>query len=58
MGDRMFDTASYVLMQGPQTYLNIQTSLLAASGTTDASLSTQPVTQVTLPPHSAAIVYA
>lgn len=115
--DRLFDVASYLLVQGPQSYVNIQTSmdaewwpeydvdlgaprgtahygavawrdfakgrvfvnpgdapqtvtfagqlvvphgggLVSVSGATDASLSTQPVTQVALPPRSAAIVYA
>ena len=115
--DRLFDVASYLLVQGSQSYVNIQTSmeaewwpeydvdlgaprgaahygavawrdfakgrvfvnpgdspqavtytgrlvvphgggLVGGDGTTDASLSTQPVTQLTLPPHSAAIVYA
>jgi hypothetical protein len=114
--DRLFDVASYLLVQGPQTYVNIQTSqepewwpeyevdlgaprgdahygavawrdfargrvlvnpgdsaqtvafagrlvlpqgggLVSATGTSDAALVTQPVTQVTLPPRSAAVVY-
>ncbi|HZQ82373.1 MAG TPA: putative glycoside hydrolase [Gaiellaceae bacterium] len=115
--DRLFDVASYLLVQGTQTYMNIQTSLepewwpeyevslgrptgvavhgaaysyrdfqrgrvlvnpgdapvtvkisgelvvahggglLTAAGTTDATLSTQPVTSVTLAPRSGAVVY-
>lgn len=116
IGDRTFDLASYLLVQGRQSYFNIQTSLepewwpqymvelgtpvgnahyggvawrdfqhgrvfvnpgdaaqtvsftgrlvvflggglLTLDGGTDASLTTQAVTQVALPPRSAAIVY-
>jgi putative glycosyl hydrolase-like family 15 (GHL15) protein len=116
VGDRTFDVASYLLVQGPQSYFDIQTSmepewwpeydvdlgaptgtahygdvawrdfargrvfvnpgdasetvayagrlvvahgggLLPPDGTTDAALSTEPVSPVVLPPRSAAIVY-